>query len=85
MGARLAQWANSTRASATQLVGVKTFKDVHGLAVGLAINIRECRQGSLVSRAAQRLSGRLAKPSTPLCYISDPVTTKNPKNRSLIS
>jgi len=65
MGARLGQWANNTRVSATQLAGVKTFEYVHDLAAGLAVNIRECRRGLYVSRAAQRLSGRSAEPSTP--------------------
>jgi len=33
-------------------------KEIHDLAAGLAMDIRECRWGLLVSRAAQRLSGR---------------------------
>ena len=39
----------------------KTFEYVHGLAAGLAVDIRECRQGVYVSRAAQRLEGRSAE------------------------
>jgi hypothetical protein len=39
MGARLAQWANGTRASATQSGEGKTFENVHGLAAGLAAGL----------------------------------------------
>lgn len=41
---------------------IKIFEYVHGLAAGSAVDIRECRRGLYVSRAAQRLSGRSAEP-----------------------
>jgi len=42
------------------------------------MDIRECRRGLLVSRAAQRLSGRSAEPSTPTVIQSLPEAMLNP-------
>jgi len=51
-----------TRSCLLSVVVGKIFEYVHGLAASLAMDIRECRRELLVSRAAQRLSGRSAEP-----------------------
>jgi len=52
----MGQWY--ARISGSISGGSKRFENIHGLAAGGAVDIRESRRVVHVSRAAQRLSGR---------------------------
>ena len=55
IGARLAQWANGTRASAAHQRGGAIFENVHGLAAGLAVTgVVWVTCGSATQRALSR-------------------------------